>query len=323
MDNKTSDARCVHVHMAGNDCDLIIWIKLNDMVQTVGFAHWPSGEDADGGLRFEPGGLRFEPGCSIVVFDEAYTGPDITLSNESAPISLRLMQPLDEDGGKPDFVLHLQIRPDELASDSFSSAVGGGGGTVAATAAIRSTFNGQALSEDLQVCVDSKLTGELVLRDLDSATGLHQLLHLFRELYFMHFERSSSQQLIYSAPSRPPPHTSDWQDVLYSYVISSSMSGKFYEDSEFTVVYDGYPKAKYHLLLLPRGKAFRRFSVSNLRSDHLEMLMKMRNRARWIIYRLGESWQNFRVGFHSVPSLNHLHMHIIVSVFFVGGALRR
>jgi hypothetical protein len=153
-----------------------------------------------------------------------------------------------------------------------------------------------------------------VLRDLADVTALQQLLYLLSQLYSMHFE-SSREPLLYSAPKEAPPKSNDWKDSLASYVsLSTAIFTRFklYQDAEFTIIYDGYPKARYHALMLPRtnANAFRRFSVSNLRSEHLPMLNRMRNRARWLTFKLNT---NFRVGFHSIPSLNYLHLHIIVS----------
>ena len=94
------------------------------------------------------------------------------------------------------------------------------------------------------------------------------------------------------------------------------------KNDEFVCIKDKYPKAIYHFLLIPllkvNGK--RLSSVQELlkRDDSLEMLKKMRDLAIRVVNencgqkRLGAEMS---VGFHSIQSMQPLHMQIISTDF--------
>ena len=63
----------------------------------------------------------------------------------------------------------------------------------------------------------------------------------------------------YRPPSGPPPRPSGhFSTLLYAYIRtprpSSLQDSVFFEDEQFTIIYDAYPKARVHLLMLPRKK---------------------------------------------------------------------
>lgn len=76
------------------------------------------------------------------------------------------------------------------------------------------------------------------------------------------------------------------------------------------VIYDKYPKGKYHLLLLPlinfasEPKFFTR--------DHLFYIKAFNNCARFIANVLSNKYnKKFIVGYHKYPSMKDLHIHIV------------
>lgn len=86
-----------------------------------------------------------------------------------------------------------------------------------------------------------------------------------------------------------------------------------HHDDEFVCIYDKYPKATHHLLLLPRTTGSAMAPV-DLTGAHLPMLRQLERRAMAIIAAMSASVPStavFRLGFHAVPSLPHLHLHII------------
>mgnify|MGYP003316833846 CR=1 FL=1 len=91
-----------------------------------------------------------------------------------------------------------------------------------------------------------------------------------------------------------PPHA--------SLAYASSRDGR--------LVYDGYPKARRHLLgLAAPGTALSRVaSVRDLRREHLPALQKLHAFCRAAAEALGTPC---RVGYHARPSLEPLHVHII------------
>ena len=76
------------------------------------------------------------------------------------------------------------------------------------------------------------------------------------------------------------------------------------------VIYDKYPKGKYHLLLLPlinfasEPRYFTR--------DHLVYIKSFNNCARFIAKVLSDKYKkNFIIGYHKYPSMKDLHIHIV------------
>lgn len=92
-----------------------------------------------------------------------------------------------------------------------------------------------------------------------------------------------------------------------------------WEDDAFVIVYDKYPKSRMHLLIVPKTKID---SVKYLRREHMSMLRILRARAAWLVEGLRKSQETsdssalcFRAGFHAVPSLRQLHLHVISQDF--------
>ena len=91
---------------------------------------------------------------------------------------------------------------------------------------------------------------------------------------------------------------------------------------EFVVAYDLYPKAQVHLLILPRDTALH--GPSSLKGHHAPLLRRMQSLAKWLSLRLAEQMPSLSpmlAGFHSVPSMRQLHLHLI-SLDFASEALK-
>ncbi|CAN8237596.1 unnamed protein product [Cochlearia groenlandica] len=81
------------------------------------------------------------------------------------------------------------------------------------------------------------------------------------------------------------------------------------------VINDQYPKARKHVLVLARQESLD--GLEDVRKENLELLQEMHN--------VGLKWVNkfqeedasliFRLGYHSVPSMRQLHMHVISQDF--------
>lgn len=74
------------------------------------------------------------------------------------------------------------------------------------------------------------------------------------------------------------------------------------------VIKDKYPKAKYHFLVLPREDIS---SIFNLTREHLPILDELRLLATNAIEISGEKEKHFNIGFHAIPSMTRLHLHVI------------
>lgn len=126
---------------------------------------------------------------------------------------------------------------------------------------------------------------------------------------------------------------------LYDFVLRPHFyrahNSVFYEDAACCVVWDPFPKARYHLLLVPKpgvlpprteptGGAREGAShgiidgPDQLDPSHLPALRALHAVAEAVADRIRRLHQDpavpdFWVGYHSVPSLRPLHLHIISS----------
>uniref|UniRef100_A0A8C2VM89 Aprataxin n=1 Tax=Chinchilla lanigera TaxID=34839 RepID=A0A8C2VM89_CHILA len=86
-----------------------------------------------------------------------------------------------------------------------------------------------------------------------------------------------------------------------------------YKDEQVVVIKDKYPKARYHWLVLPWA------SISSLKAvtkEHLELLKHMHTvGGRVIADFAGSSKLRFRLGYHAIPSMSHVHLHVISQDF--------
>ncbi|CAG8738832.1 1284_t:CDS:2, partial [Acaulospora morrowiae] len=108
-----------------------------------------------------------------------------------------------------------------------------------------------------------------------------------------------------------------WSNVLSRYCdYPETLSAEelYYHDDDFVIIWDKYPKAKKHLLVMPRKKID---GVGELKRQHLELVRNLKEKGQWVAERLKEIDPNlsFRVGFHAIPSMRQLHIHVISQDF--------
>ena len=100
----------------------------------------------------------------------------------------------------------------------------------------------------------------------------------------------------------------------------------YYRDDDFVVIYDGYRKAAFHLLILAREGSLRAQTPSQLCPGDVGVLEKMSALAARLVLHLRAQAATpalsdvpgvgtFRIGFHGIPSLTPLHLHIISTDF--------
>jgi diadenosine tetraphosphate (Ap4A) HIT family hydrolase len=87
----------------------------------------------------------------------------------------------------------------------------------------------------------------------------------------------------------------------------------FAEFDESLVIYDAFPKAKIHLLLIPKRRIDK---PTDLTLIHLDLLKKLKENAQqvhgWFQRMYGI---NCYIGVHAIPSCKQLHIHIISDDF--------
>lgn len=133
--------------------------------------------------------------------------------------------------------------------------------------------------------------------------------------------------LSYAAPGKDsfPPQFSSWRNSLYD--ILSSIEANvddneiiLFRHSKFVCTYDKFPKAKHHLLLMCRDYStnpsclMNVTSLNDLTKEHLDELREFHNLAKRIVAVISvDESTSFKIGYHSIPSLHPLHLHIISS----------
>ncbi|KAK7090073.1 aprataxin-like [Littorina saxatilis] len=82
-------------------------------------------------------------------------------------------------------------------------------------------------------------------------------------------------------------------------------------DEKVVVIKDKYPKAKFHFLILPKEKIP---NLNSLKPSHLDLLRHIHKKGEEIAGKANKELK-FRFGYHAVPSMSHLHMHVISQDF--------
>jgi len=86
-------------------------------------------------------------------------------------------------------------------------------------------------------------------------------------------------------------------------------------ETEFvSIIKDKYPKAKYHYLIIAKGNIS---SVKSLNKSHVSLLHHMIKQAELVedSIKAKDKKVQFRKGFHAVPSMTLMHMHLISTDF--------
>lgn len=127
-----------------------------------------------------------------------------------------------------------------------------------------------------------------------------------------------------------------WETALQQYIDhpeKHSSSVVFYDD-EVVIIHDGFPKSKFHLLVLPRSSQLtKKHPTVALTENVKDQLSSYIQRAIDFIYKefinqyhnkSGETLftdkssftkRFVQVGIHSVPSMSNLHVHVLTRDF--------
>ncbi|XP_026215715.1 aprataxin [Anabas testudineus] len=86
-----------------------------------------------------------------------------------------------------------------------------------------------------------------------------------------------------------------------------------YKDDTVVVIKDKYPKARYHWLVLPWQSIP---SLKALRDEHCDLVKHMQQVAAQMIQQCPDAGSlRFRTGYHAIPSMSHVHLHVISQDF--------
>jgi len=85
---------------------------------------------------------------------------------------------------------------------------------------------------------------------------------------------------------------------------------KVLEKSDHVVIKDKYPKAEHHFLILPLERIQ---NFASLTPDHIPLLRDMVKTGWELADKHPRS--NFKLGFHAIPSMSQVHLHVISQDF--------
>ena len=87
-----------------------------------------------------------------------------------------------------------------------------------------------------------------------------------------------------------------------------------FEDAEICIIKDKFPKAMQHFLVLPKKEKL--VNLTKLTNLHIDLVHHMINSAKFqIIEKFKDKDIEFRYGFHAIPSMSQIHMHVISQDF--------
>ncbi|XP_069834089.1 aprataxin isoform X2 [Dendropsophus ebraccatus] len=120
-----------------------------------------------------------------------------------------------------------------------------------------------------------------------------------------------------SKSKQKPQHSSEvkgqghWSQGLKVSMQDPNM--QIFKDDKVVVIKDKYPKARYHWLVLPWQPIS---SLKVLRTEHLELLQHMHTVGEKIAQQHSDHCRApFRLGYHAIPSMSHIHLHVISQDF--------
>ncbi|XP_072114231.1 aprataxin isoform X2 [Mobula birostris] len=128
-------------------------------------------------------------------------------------------------------------------------------------------------------------------------------------------EKTNDGQTMTTAKSAEITEKKDFQG-MWSQGLKVSMQDpklQVYKDDTVVVIKDKYPKARFHWLVLPWESIS---SLKAVRKDHLNLLQHMNEVGEKLVReRVDSKALRFRLGYHAIPSMSHMHLHVISQDF--------
>ncbi|XP_041347356.1 aprataxin-like [Gigantopelta aegis] len=108
---------------------------------------------------------------------------------------------------------------------------------------------------------------------------------------------------------RAKKHVGHWSTGLQTSMEDPEL--RLDSDDKIVIIKDKYPKARFHFLVLPKEKIS---SLKSLQKKHVDILRHMHTKGVEIADKANKELR-FRFGYHAVPSMGHLHLHVISQDF--------
>jgi len=114
------------------------------------------------------------------------------------------------------------------------------------------------------------------------------------------------------AEPSPGPGGGSWSFGLLQSMNNPQL--KVLEKSDHVVIKDKFPKATHHFLVLPIERIQ---NLSKLTSQHVNLIRRMVETG-WEVADKHPKY-NFKLGFHAIPSMSQVHLHVISQDFNSAG----
>ncbi|KAJ3301830.1 hypothetical protein HDV03_000297 [Kappamyces sp. JEL0829] len=104
-----------------------------------------------------------------------------------------------------------------------------------------------------------------------------------------------------------------WKNALLAYIAPTGPAPSIppvLANDQVVVIKDAFPKARHHYLILSRDAGLN--SIADLTRRDLDLLRGMKAQAQRLAQDIDES---VLMGFHAIPSMNLLHLHVISTDF--------
>ena len=125
------------------------------------------------------------------------------------------------------------------------------------------------------------------------------------------FQLVMNEDVEKSVTAKPSNH---WSNGLFQSMNDPNMI--WYKNDEICIIKDKYPKAMQHFLVLPRKENIS--TLKKLTNQHLSLVQTMIDSAKNHVIKSfleKEPKLKFRCGFHAIPSMALVHMHVISQDF--------
>ncbi|XP_061178460.1 aprataxin-like [Saccostrea echinata] len=100
-----------------------------------------------------------------------------------------------------------------------------------------------------------------------------------------------------------------WKTGLLSSMHDPEL--QVYKDDKLIIIKDKYPKAKYHFLVMPKENIP---NLKSLKKENIDLLKHMHEKGKEMAEK-SDADLKFRLGYHAVPSMSQLHLHVISQDF--------
>ncbi|KAF8767872.1 aprataxin-like [Argiope bruennichi] len=105
------------------------------------------------------------------------------------------------------------------------------------------------------------------------------------------------------------PKTGHWSQGLKASMEDPNLIVD--SDDLVVIIKDKYPKAQHHYLILPKRNIP---SLKAVNKSDLSLLKHMHEKAEELCTKNNDK-HKFQIGYHAVPSMSHLHLHVISQDF--------